>query len=156
MNDTHDSFRGETGTLAERTKYSLAEELQITRWWLRQLQAMVEASPPKSADVLLGALNEFRCHLGRCYELEEEQGLSSDEDIETPTFVREERRLLDQHQGLAGRLAVLLSDLRLHADEKLDEIRASLSDFLEDCRELDLEETHFVQRVTYAEFSAQD
>ena len=156
MNTKHDSFAGETGALAKRPKKTLGEELQLARWWLERLTKMMEAAAPPSPKVVLGTLNEFRDHLRRCYKLEEEHGLSDEEEVETPTLERQELRLLGNHQELAGRLEVLLNDLRNHPDEHPEESRESLRRFLEDCHSLDLEETHFVQRVAYAEYGVGD
>ena len=156
MDGNHDSFQGETGALEGRAPRTLAEELKITRWWLERLKTMVAAEVPKAPDVLLGALNEFRDHLRKCYSLEEQEGLHSEGDFESPTLEREERRLLDEHQKITGRLEVLLNDLRVHPEEHPQETLESLKQFLADCQDLDLEETHFVQRSAYAEYGVGD
>lgn len=156
MDDLKDSFRGETGALADRAKPTLAEELKITRWWLQRMTQMMAAPTPKAPEVLLGALNEFRDHLRRCYQLEEEQGLRGEDDTETPTITREERRLFEAHRSLTGRMEVLLNDLRKQPAQDLDATLEALGEFLQDCQQLDLEETHFVQRVAYAEYGVGD
>lgn len=156
MDETRLASRAESSGPGVKPEQALAEELCCTRAGLDRLDRIVELEGSTESGHLLAALEELRGHLRRCYRLEESQGIRSASDQKVATFEREEQRLMGSHQRLSTRLEVLLRDLREHAHEEPDLMRAAVREFLGSCRELDLEETHFVLRSAYAEYGGGD
>lgn len=156
MDETRLASRADSNGPGIKPEQALAEELCSTRAGLDRLDRIVELEGSTESGHLLAALQELRGHLRRCYRLEEAQGIRGANEPKVPTFEREERRLFGSHQRLSARLEVLLHDLREHSHEEPDLMRAAVREFLSSCRQLDLEETHFVLRSTYAEYGGGD
>ncbi|MCB9915582.1 MAG: hypothetical protein H6828_10595 [Planctomycetes bacterium] len=134
----------------------MASELATTRWWLDHLKTWTHAHAPTRPEVWLDALHHLRDHLRKCYELEEQLGLRGPGDAQSPGISRLEERLFEMHGHITRHLETLLRELEAHPKDDPRGLLDRLSTFLAECEQLDLEETQFVQGITYAEYGAGD
>lgn len=148
MTLSRDSFAERSGALAERPQSSIADELGATRWWLERLTAWSCASQLRPRAAYLGALNELRDHLRRCYDLGGEQAAGT--GLDAGLILAGERRQLDEDSDLGPRLEALLGELREEECDlapTLERLRELLADFAQ----LDLEPTHTIEPTSRIE-----